>query len=438
MGQVLPTCCLCNSQVRQFRFRLGDKEICLSVPIGRLFQLDQFGSGLCRQLDLGPDQLVTGFYIDSSSPLCPLFLAPAIRKPDTHQVVVLPASQYILYRGPAPAPQEVLEVPLLELVAADPWFGVEADTKVAPPLLGQDLQDARTQIQERVMAAMRDLGFLRVVITANEQEVINQAWQAAASFFEQPMDIKRGFASHDPQLKKIFGFSAQKAREFFQVRRSEVSQKQLERVWPDRVCPHFSQRLIAVFQLLDRIARILYRIVCHQIGIDIHWAMQLLDQIPDSEGVLSPVSPQPPRPGADVMRLYRYLRPKSDPLPGLSRAATGLHADMGMITASPRGSLPGLVTLHPNCTQWIDAETSANETHISLFAGETLSKLCDGQIRPVLHFVDERFNGTPRFSVPFFLRGRPDAFIKENLTVANFVENTVMAERPWGAGRTDY
>lgn len=45
--------------------------------------------------------------------------------------------------------------------------------------------------------------------------------------------------------------------------------------------------------------------------------------------------------GASVLRVYQYLRDANSPLPGLRQPATGLHADMGLLTVSPHSNLPG-------------------------------------------------------------------------------------------------
>ena len=155
--------------------------------------------------------------------------------------------------------------------------------------------------------------------------------------------------------------------------------------------------------------------------------------------------------GAEVMRVYRYLRRPGGPAPGIAHAATGLHVDMGLLTLSPAATLPGLALLHPSGGRWVDAEAGARAGHYFAFAGECLPRLvalskrptapagaagpasvspCEHcllaatapvpppQLRAPLHFVDERYCGTPRFSFPFFLRARPDARLLAPLAAA--------------------
>ena len=66
--------------------------------------------------------------------------------------------------------------------------------------------------------------------------------------------------------------------------------------------------------------------------------------------------------------------------------------------------------------------------------GETLARLTKGRVRAPLHYVEERDIGKPRYSMPFFVRGRPAAkLLDENVSIANFMEEVVTTARPWVA-----
>ncbi|KAJ3334930.1 hypothetical protein HDU93_007016 [Gonapodya sp. JEL0774] len=145
-------------------------------------------------------------------------------------------------------------------------------------------------------------------------------------------------------------------------------------------------------------------------------------------------------PGPSVLRVYKYYRPPGSRVPGLSGAATGLHADMGFITVSPVSNLAGLVGLRPSCDGWVDVEKDlvcgkegVEDEVVLVMVGDTLSEVVrrlrirdhvrrsergetkggDG-IRPLppgLHYVDEREMGKARISMPFFLRPHPSALL---------------------------
>ncbi len=73
--------------------------------------------------------------------------------------------------------------------------------------------------------------------------------------------------------------------------------------------------------------------------------------------------------------------------------------------------LDGAETLHHQDQREHEA-AAAGPRELIVFAGETLSFLTGGQLRAPVHYVDERFMGKPRVSMPFFVRGRPDALLR--------------------------
>lgn len=84
----------------------------------------------------------------------------------------------------------------------------------------------------------------------------------------------------------------------------------------------------------------------------------------------APLAPAAPRLGSDVLRVYSYFRPPGSPLPGLRDSATGLHADMGLITVAPVSSLPGLMVLAPDATRFLDVERTCPREAFVVFAGD--------------------------------------------------------------------
>ena len=98
---------------------------------------------------------------------------------------------------------------------------------------------------------------------------------------------------------------------------------------------------------------------------------------------------------------------------------------MGLLTVAPQSNLPGLMLLPPSGIGMIDVEREEGQdksshkynvdpfvpSEVIIFAGETLGYLTRGKLRAPVHYVDERYMGQARISMPFFLRARPDAFI---------------------------
>ena len=106
-------------------------------------------------------------------------------------------------------------------------------------------------------------------------------------------------------------------------------------------------------------------------------------------------------------------------------AASGCHADMGLITLSPCSTIPALNMLHPATHDVLYPEEGLRPNEWVLFAGETLSFLSAGAIEAPLHSVPHINRETLRTvdgsdcqtippmrrSMPFFLRADPEAFL---------------------------
>jgi len=117
-----------------------------------------------------------------------------------------------------------------------------------------------------------------------------------------------------------------------------------------------------VYNMLESMSLSIIRLVCQQAQIEEDKVVDMLDK--DRKLHLS--SSGAPRKkdeiiepiGSDVFRIYQYLRPADSPLPGLRDPATGIHADMGLITLSPAANIPGLMVLGQDGVSWLDVESS--------------------------------------------------------------------------------
>ena len=143
--------------------------------------------------------------------------------------------------------------------------------------------------------------------------------------------------------------------------------------------------------------------------------------------------------GANVMRVYQYLRDKTEKLPGISNASTKIHSDMGFVTVSPRSNIPGLCILDPTSSRFENVEINqlkeGEKYLLNVFVGESFARLSDGALRATVHFVDEIQTGKSRYSMPFFMRGNPSSLFNNvfdcSLTISDFIEKEVLTQRPW-------
>lgn len=154
--------------------------------------------------------------------------------------------------------------------------------------------------------------------------------------------------------------------------------------------------------------------------------------------------------GSDVLRAYQYFRPATATKPTIQQCATGIHADMGLLTISPRANRPGLRVVDPCQGSWKDVETEQPENTMNVFVGEIFSKVFQHfdpvPPRAVIHYVAEEEMGVARYSFPFFLRGIPESIIPElpskskskstpRDTVKSYMEEQVLANRVWRGKR---
>ena len=144
---------------------------------------------------------------------------------------------------------------------------------------------------------------------------------------------------------------------------------------------------------------------------------------------------------SSVLRIYRYsslARPAEEAEFDIAR---GAHADLGLLTIAPRGTVAGLEVWDESNEDWLNAEEASEPRDCIVFAGETLGYLSNGLIRGVLHRAKPCpvcSLGKPwRMSMPFFLRAEPGARIQRtsmgesSTSIREFMENVLFSKRWW-------
>jgi len=124
---------------------------------------------------------------------------------------------------------------------------------------------------------------------------------------------------------------------------------------------------------------------------------------------------------ASVLRTFEYSE---------VNAVCGLHADLGLLTISPKASSCGLKVLDPILNDWISIDESIRDNQLVLFAGELMGELSEGAIRPCLHAA---FSPESRISMPFFYRLEPDTkpFTGNQRTYEEYVHRVLYDKRHW-------
>jgi len=150
--------------------------------------------------------------------------------------------------------------------------------------------------------------------------------------------------------------------------------------------------------------------------------------------------------GSSVMRIFRYKDAPPSARPGA--AASGVHADMGLVTVAPVSTIPALQLLDPRTGRTHHPEKDLPPSSWIVFAGETLGFLTGGKIGAPLHMVPyvDRSGGAHRYSAPFFLRAGPETVLvptdsSRAMTCRSLMQRHSVGLRPWrlpNAGNGDW
>jgi isopenicillin N synthase-like dioxygenase len=172
----------------------------------------------------------------------------------------------------------------------------------------------------------------------------------------------------------------------------------------------FEEAAEEMFDMLHGLAVALLHVLATGLGLQQSAARDLCDT----------TTPGPTEFSASVLRLYRYFggaRPE---------AACGVHADIGLLTLSPRADMPGLTVLDGTEHSWVDAEDGVDAKVCSVFAGECLGPWSNGRFQAPLHYVNEQSQAAAeratqstatslpepvRHSWPFFFRSPSHAIL---------------------------
>mmetsp|Transcript_52059 Transcript_52059/g.161894 ORF Transcript_52059/g.161894 Transcript_52059/m.161894 type:complete len:499 (-) Transcript_52059:90-1586(-) len=451
----------------------GQTQVTYPVPSNNT-DLYDLHADLCRKFKLETSAIISGFIVDheNGGPVCPIRLIAALKGGERCRLVVLQHAVEDLLQLPVP-PARLDRDQILNLMVS--W-----------KMLKEGTAEQRMFSFEKLCSALSDKGFAYIAVQAGQSEIVRNAVKAAKDFFADPLESKVRNKVSFPRSKFV-GYSKQGKREFFQVRKVGSHYRF---PWPEdeQGTSDFASAIRVLYEELSQCSRYLLENLCPLLQLDANEIRQMLDSQDDGHlenernDKSDDVAASDFFVGSDVLRLYQYHRPLGEAPPGIANAATGIHADMGLLTVAPCANLPGLVMLSPDACRWLDVEASLYavmdddklesltmeehpreelslphcDLHVEssgapgdlkelehkffvVFAGETLGNLSRGKIRAPLHYVDEYVIGRPRISMPFFTRARPDSKIRRiqhsshcnEVSVASFMEDVVLTSRPW-------
>lgn len=247
--------------------------------------------------------------------------------------------------------------------------------------------------------ALKDYGFFALQNHGVDHELIEEAYDLSASFFDQPEAVKkkyedvalkgqRGFTSFGREHAK--GAKAADLKEFWHVGRElpyghALNAQYPPNFWPTEV-PGFKPALLELYRQLD---------LC---------SARLLEACSLYIGERPNFLPDMATNGNTILRVINYPEVSEDRDPASIRA--GAHEDINFITLLCEATAGGLELLRRDGT-WLPIH--ALKGQIIVDTGDMLQNLTNGLLKSTTHRVVNPDNSRERrFSMPFFVHPRSE------------------------------
>ena len=326
-----------------------------------------------------------------------------------------------------------------------------SQSRKGPPSISFQSITAGTSLHNgaaSVIDSMLSYGYAVISVNDAAANTILRAYDSLLRFhsYLSPMDKKKTFQRFDGD--RFIGWTRDSSREWIQMR----ERKHLDGAtdvplgWPDTFPEEQRRDLTDAVHLVTSAAEDIFEEIGVLLGLGSRAYLRDLCMATCRQGSLGEGNEA--KVGSSVCRQFIYLdkptpttpTPTPTPTPTLSNctnvranlipaAASGCHADMGIITLSPCSTIPALNLLHPATHEMLYPEEDLGPNEWILFAGESLSFLSGGTIQAPLHsvpYIDRTTlrkksgdgSGTElsempplRRSMPLFLRADPDMFL---------------------------
>lgn len=305
-----------------------------------------------------------------------------------------------------------------------------------PPVQAVSLEALRrgdTDATTRLCNMLKVGGWAPVTVTEQHREIADSMYASLRHVFTDlsPDSKKNWRVRFDGQ--RYVGHGSDLGREWLQMRQGFDDPKRLE--WPGDAGIH-RFNFGAAFETSDDVARVVVQVLLsHASHPDAHRVPELLDDTVSAFG-------------ASVMRAFIYKDKHASA--AMESSASGLHADMGLLTVCPPSSVAAFEIICPRTGAVSRPEQQLKPNEWMVFAGETLAFMTGGCFRAPIHRVPwiNREDGTPpRVAAPFFLRAAADATLVacdtgEKMRCATFMKSHAVGMRPWRLknknGRNDW
>lgn len=270
--------------------------------------------------------------------------------------------------------------------------------------------------------AMQTVGFVAVLNSRVDKQILDNAYEAAKVFYAQPLSFK--LRGNDPKLNGQRGYVQSETakgqakkdyKEFYHIARdypAEINHKfgYPANIWPaeDGFKPAMQQLIVA----LDKYVEVIEAALAESIGEKPEYFSEMT------------------RHGTYLLRSIHY--PANPPADSVWASA---HTDIDLFTILPRATADGLQLLNSK-GEWIDVVVPDNAFIIN--AGDMLQNITNGVYKSAKHRVISTRQNIERYSMVAFIHPRPTdkmdplaKFIKQvgSQKYANLSQQAMLSER---------
>lgn len=257
----------------------------------------------------------------------------------------------------------------------------------------------RTQFVHDLGTAYREVGFVAIGGHGIPQDVIDELYNEAETFFALPADVKakhehpehnrqRGFVSFGTEHAK--DSDAADLKEFWQVGQCDVPEgADMTHYPPNAVVaerPLLSVKSEALYRSLEAVGRDVLKAIALHLELD--------------EDYFEAYVPG----GNSILRLIHYPPILQEPQ---SSVRAGQHEDINLITLLVGASASGLEVMD-TAGNWTPVTALPNQLVVNV--GDMLQRLTNQELKSTTHRVvnpPRELWGKPRFSMPFFCHPVP-------------------------------
>lgn len=240
--------------------------------------------------------------------------------------------------------------------------------------------------------AMQTVGFVAVINSKVDPQILDNAYKAAQDFYAQPLSEKSKYQKTElngqrgyVQSEMAKGQARKDYKEFYHITREYSQTIRIQYNYADNIWPDDKKFTLAMQQLIKELDQYTYVI-----------ESALSESIGENPDFFTNMT----RHGDFLLRSIHY--PVNPPEETVWAAA---HTDIDLFTILPRATAEGLQVKNSQ-DEWIDVIVPDNAFIIN--AGDMLQNITNGVYKSAVHRVISKSKNIERYSMVAFIHPRPD------------------------------